>query len=111
MQTCNSRHFYRTCHSGQSTQFNQRIDRHVCAGVTVFYIQVAKSSKAKQKLDWDPSARYRCALLVWSIGLSLGGTTGYAINPARDLGPRFMHFLLPMKIKKGVIGDMPGSRY
>jgi glycerol uptake facilitator protein len=35
-------------------------------------------------------------LLVFSIGLSLGGTTGYAINPARDLSPRFMHALLPI---------------
>lgn len=34
--------------------------------------------------------------LVWSIGLSLGGTTGYAINPARDLPPRLAHALLPI---------------
>lgn len=34
--------------------------------------------------------------LVWAIGLSLGGTTGYAINPARDLAPRFAHFILPI---------------
>ena len=34
--------------------------------------------------------------LVWGIGLSLGGTTGYAINPARDLGPRLAHALLPV---------------
>jgi glycerol uptake facilitator protein len=35
-------------------------------------------------------------LLVWGIGLSLGGPTGYAINPARDLGPRIAHTLLPI---------------
>ena len=34
--------------------------------------------------------------LVWALGLSLGATTGYAINPARDLGPRLAHFVLPI---------------
>jgi glycerol uptake facilitator protein len=41
-------------------------------------------------------APYMVGILVWAIGLSLGGTTGYAINPARDLGPRIAHALLPI---------------
>lgn len=41
------------------------------------------------------------ASLVWGIGLSLGGTTGYAINPARDLGPRLTHAILPIPGKGG----------
>jgi glycerol uptake facilitator protein len=56
--------------------------------------------------------------LVWGIGLSLGGTTGYAINPARDLGPRLVHALLPIPGKGGsnwkyapipLIGDLAGG--
>lgn len=58
------------------------------------------------------------ACLVWGIGLSLGSTTGYAINPARDLGPRLMHFLLPIPGKGGsnwhyawvpIAGDLAGA--
>jgi len=56
--------------------------------------------------------------LVWGIGLSLGGTTGYAINPARDLGPRLAHWLMPIPGKGGsnwkyapipFIGDLIGG--
>jgi glycerol uptake facilitator protein len=44
----------------------------------------------------DPLGGLLVALLVLGIGLSLGGPTGYAINPARDLGPRIMHAILPI---------------
>jgi glycerol uptake facilitator protein len=42
---------------------------------------------------------YLVGCLVWAIGLSLGGTTGYAINPARDLSPRIAHAVLPISGK------------
>ncbi len=49
----------------------------------------------------SPPAAFYVALLVFGIGMSLGGPTGYAINPARDLGPRIMHFILPIAGKGG----------
>jgi glycerol uptake facilitator protein len=46
---------------------------------------------------WDAGfGPFLVGILVWAIGLSLGGPTGYAINPARDLGPRVAHALLPI---------------
>jgi len=57
-------------------------------------------------------------LLVFGIGMSLGGTTGYAINPARDLAPRIMHWLLPIPDKRDsdwayswvpVVGPLAGA--
>jgi len=50
--------------------------------------------------NMGPLAALLVGILVWSLGLSLGGPTGYAINPARDLGPRIAHFLLPIPGKR-----------
>ena len=49
--------------------------------------------------------------LIVAIGLSLGGPTGYAINPARDLGPRIAHAILPIAGKVVLIGDTRSYLY
>lgn len=76
-------------------------------------LMVIKGTNSLGPLDALPAG-----LLVLSIGLSLGGVTGYAINPTRDLGPRIMHSILPIKGKGGsdwgyawipVLGPMIGA--
>jgi glycerol uptake facilitator protein len=67
----------------------------------VFYFTNAEITTDKTPIGLGSLGAIPVAFLVWAIGLSLGGTTGYAINPARDLGPRIMHTLLPMKHKGG----------
>ena len=93
---------------------NNLISEIVGTFVLVFSVlYIAAPSSSLGALDALP-----VALLVLGIGLSLGGTTGYAINPARDLGPRIMHAILPIKDKGGsdwgyswvpVIGPLIGA--
>lgn len=67
---------------------------------TIFYIagpEIILYSDNTAKIGLGTVGALPVTILVWAIGLSLGGTTGYAINPARDLGPRIMHALLPIK--------------
>lgn len=66
---------------------------------TVLYITGAEITPTKVPVGLGSVGAIPVALLVWVIGLSLGGTTGYAINPVRDLGPRIMHAILPIKGK------------
>ena len=65
----------------------------------VFYITGAEITPTKTPIGLGSVGALPVSFLVWVIGLSLGGTTGYAINPARDLGPRIMHAILPIKSK------------
>jgi len=71
---------------------------------TFVLVLVASAIGSKAVAAGGPAAGlgpYLVGSLVWGIGLSLGGTTGYAINPARDLGPRLAHAILPMAKKGG----------
>lgn len=66
--------------------------------VLVFGVLALGANKASNDTGLTPLL---VGLLVWAIGLSLGGPTGYAINPARDLAPRLAHALLPIPGKGG----------
>jgi len=65
----------------------------------IFYITSAEISDTKTPVGLGSIGAIPVMFLVWAIGLSLGGTTGYAINPVRDLGPRIMHSILPVADK------------
>jgi glycerol uptake facilitator protein len=66
---------------------------------TILYFTDANLSEPETMIGLGSLGALPVAFLVWVIGLSLGGTTGYAINPARDLGPRIVHAFLPLKDK------------
>jgi glycerol uptake facilitator protein len=66
-----------------------------------FHLPAAAGTGGEVTIGLGTLGALPVALLVFAIGLSLGGTTGYAINPARDLGPRLAHAFLPVPGKQG----------
>lgn len=67
--------------------------------ILVFVILALATQGNTPELGMGSLGAFPVAMLIVALGMSLGGTTGYAINPARDLAPRFAHFILPIKGK------------
>jgi glycerol uptake facilitator protein len=68
--------------------------------IATFILAIAVLYMAKPEVGLGALSALPVAIVVLGLGVSLGGPTGYAINPARDLGPRIMHFLLPIPGKR-----------
>jgi glycerol uptake facilitator protein len=68
--------------------------------IGTYVLSLAVLYMAKPEVGLGSLNALPVSIVVLGLGLSLGGPTGYAINPARDLGPRFMHFILPIPGKR-----------
>lgn len=82
-------------------KFPNLLSEIIASFVLVFVVGAVFSRNVAAAGPAAGLAPYLVGSLVWGIGLSLGGTTGYAINPARDLGPRIAHAILPIAGKGG----------
>jgi glycerol uptake facilitator protein len=68
--------------------------------IGTFVLVLAVLFMAEPQVGLGSLSALPVAIVVLGLGLSLGGPTGYAINPARDLGPRIVHFFLPIPLKR-----------
>jgi len=68
--------------------------------IGTYVLSLAVLYMAKPEVGLGALNALPVSIVVLGLGLSLGGPTGYAINPARDLGPRIIHFLLPIPGKR-----------
>jgi len=82
-----------------SPAINKPINNLITEVIATFIFMLAILFIQKGEMKLGSLDALPVALLVLGIGLSMGGPTGYAINPARDLGPRIMHALLPITEK------------
>ena len=87
---------HRACHSQRVSESCERGYRDLRPG-----LRGRRALFEERRFDGPRRAGTLVGSLVWGIGLSLGGTTGYAINPARDFGPRVAHAILPVAGKGG----------
>ncbi len=88
------------CSTRISTTLHNVISEAIGTWVLIFCILAIGRAENTPALGMGSLGAFPVTCVIMAIGMSLGGATGYAINPARDLAPRIAHAVLPMKSAK-----------